>query len=282
MGTVRGSSSAGSRRAAARDESGLALVVAIVVMMLLTTALAVAIALTSANARHAHYSNGGIRASAAPEAGLNNALAQLTALYPFPSSAGSSGGTITSPSPPPQYDGVTVRWSGTFNSTTKTWTGTGTGTAANPAGGAGSARRARAKVGVAVTPPELPYGFFANDPTADCTSISGNKAITVSVYVASCLGVGGNGSVEEPAASGPQSVTIKVGKSLTISGSAHIGTSARPVKFAAVETCPSATCPATSAPASRLWASIYAPFSAVSLPGVNANEVYALANWSGA
>jgi hypothetical protein len=71
-----------SRSPLVRDERGIALVMALAVVLVLTVLLASVIFLTSSSARDAQHSNAGQKARALAEAGLNNALAVLSANYP--------------------------------------------------------------------------------------------------------------------------------------------------------------------------------------------------------
>src|SRR5947209_5635375 len=65
-----------------RDESGIALVMALGIMLVLTIALGTTIYLAASAARDAQRTNGGQKAYALGEAGVNNAIAALNTNYP--------------------------------------------------------------------------------------------------------------------------------------------------------------------------------------------------------
>ena len=103
---------------------------------MLTIALATTITFTSESGRHSQSSNAGQKAYALAEAGINNAVAQLSPHY-----VNNTTGTPTdgswNPGPPGgvpvSTSSGTVNWSGSFNSGAGTWSLTGTGAVVNPA-----------------------------------------------------------------------------------------------------------------------------------------------------
>jgi hypothetical protein len=258
-----------------RDERGIALVMALGIMFVLTVALTTTIYFTSATARHANTTNAGQKAYALAEAGVNNAIAQIAPHYPNPSTPGDSS-WVGIPAPV----SLGTNWSGSFDSGTNVWSLTGIGTVKNPTGGADITRTVTAKVPVTLGPPPFTrYGFFVDDAVGPCPSLSGNNAITVPIYAKGCLNLDGDLAVEEPNPSGPTSVFVNVGGQLNVSGSAHVGTVARPIDWlAAGGGCNAGACPA----ASNVHAQTYGTFFPVALPTVDMTAEYAKANWSAA
>ena len=121
-----------------RDESGIALVMALGIMLVLTITLTSVITFTASGARDSHRVNAGQKATALAEAGVNNALAVLTANYP---------GVVTYPGNPnlltsrtTNYSSGSVTWSGVLESAPSTvfwndqWRITSIGSVQNPTG----------------------------------------------------------------------------------------------------------------------------------------------------
>jgi hypothetical protein len=264
-------------RLALRDERGIALVMAIGIMLVLTIAVTTVIFFTSAGARHANISNAGQKAYAIAEAGLAGAISEIAPHYPNSSSAGDNSwvtGSLRT------YPGGHVSWTGSFDPTTEIWSLTGTGTVKNPTGGADITRTVNAKIPVTLGPPPFTrYGLFVDDAIGDCPSLSGNNIITVPVYAKGCLELSGDFGIEEPNASGPTSVSVNVGGDLKDnSGSAHVGTIARPIDWLGAGNCNGGLCPGTG----DFRARRYGRHMPVALPTVDMNAQYAKANWSAA
>jgi Tfp pilus assembly protein PilX len=257
-----------------RDERGIALIMALGILFVLTITLGTVFYVTSASARHANTSNAGQKAYALAEAGVNNAIAQIASHYPNPTTPFDSSWVVGTPSPVP-YSTGTTQWSGSFNS--GVWSLTGTGTVKNPTGGAVITRTVTAKVPVTLGPPPFTrYGFFVDDAVGPCPSLSGTNAITVPIYARGCLDLDGDLAVEEPNPSGPTSVFINVGGQLNVTGSAHVGTVARPIDWlAAGGGCNGGACPA----ASNVHAQTYRTYFPIALPTVDMTAEYAKANW---
>lgn len=257
-----------------RDETGIALVMALGIMLVLTIALTTVIALTADGARDAGRTNAAQKAHSLAEAGVNNALAQLTAYYPSALKQGTSGGSLSGG--PTTYDGVTVSWSGAFNPITGRWELVGTGTVKNPTGGSNIVRTATAKISLTDVTPYSRFGIYASDPTAGCTTLAGGISVNVPVYVASCLTTNGNygtypAKIWEP--NTPASVFVQVGGTLTVNNNAPIGTTVKPIKFVAAGSIVGAgNIHAGASPALPLLGELH----------VDAQAIYSRANWSGA
>jgi hypothetical protein len=272
----------------------MALIMALGIMMVLTLALASVIYLSAAGARDAKRTNGGQKAYALAEAGLNNVLAQVAANYPNSVLAGNDAWAAPPAGGPVSYEGGTVTWGGQFEGVgcpSSTWCLTGTGAVANPTGpGAPSiSRTVRARITVsAAPPPYVPYGLFSGDPTAACTILQGGVSINVPVYIASCLTLGGN--ADSPPApdskakiweqNTPATVTVQVGGVLTLNGGVTVGTATKDVKLISAASC-------VPSPCTTRANGFYGPIASPPLPpipsaSVNASTVYNSANWSGA
>ncbi len=268
-------------RALARlqDESGIALVMALGIMLVLAIVFTTTIFFTSASVRHANNSNAGQKAYALAETGVNNAIAQIAPRYPNQTTAGDPSwlvGTMTKP-----YGANNAAWWGSWSGSTNsgTWTLTGKGTVRNPTGGADITRTVTAKIDVwLVPPPFTKYGLFVNSSVLD-TDVSGNNTITVPVYAAGDLSLGGSVKIQEPASSGttPETTTVSVNVGGTLSGSGHVGTSAKKINWlAAGGGCDGGACP-NGAHAHTIGTHV-----PVALPTINMATQYGKANWSAA
>jgi Tfp pilus assembly protein PilV len=270
------------RRVLARvvhEESGVALIMALGTMLVLTIALTSTIYMTSASQRHAQISNAEQKASALAEAGINNAVAQLSTQYPSEHKEGTGGGVLT-PGTTTNSTGTTS-WSGTFDATSERWLLTGIGSVANPTGGSSIVRTTKAKIGLSLIATWTSYGLFTGDPTAACTDLKGGISVNVPVYVASCLNVGGNPGTAEAKiyeSHTPASVTVQVGGQLSLSGGQTVGTSAHPVKWVSAGSCLPAPCGA----ASGEYALSYPSNAPIQMPSVDAQAIYNKALWSAA
>lgn len=131
------------------DEGGFALIMALGALTVLSFVIISAITYTSSNSREASASKANQAAYVLAEAGINNAVAVLN-VTTTPLAANLLPGTTTT------YDGGTVTWSGTLDTSnpnvscpghTACWKITATGTTRNPAGGSRpETRTLRAKV----------------------------------------------------------------------------------------------------------------------------------------
>ena len=272
----------------------MALVMALGIMMVLTLTLGSVIYMTTASARDAQRTNGGQKAYALAEAGLNNVLAQVAANYPNSVSAGNSAWAASPAGGPVSYEGGTVTWSGQFEGAgclSSTWCLTGTGSVANPTGPGAPriSRTVRARITVsAAPPPYVPYGLFSGDPTAACTILQGGISVNVPVYIASCLTLGGN--ADSPPApttkskiwdpNTPATVTVQVGSVLTLNGGTTVGTPTKDVKLISAASCVPSPC---TTRANGFYGPIASPpLTPIPSASVNASTVYSSANWSGA
>ncbi len=191
----------------AHDESGVVLVLSLMVLVIVGIVLVVGINLGTESSSHAARSNAGAQAFALAQAGVNDAVAQLSPHYvantTTPGDNSWVGGTQST-----SVGGVS--WSGTFDSSADRWSLTGTGTVVNPAApGSQLVRTAKATVDVSVTntlPFAFRYQYFMQDPTAcppaSPNSITNSGGANLAIYVAGCLNVTGASRVVEPAAPG--------------------------------------------------------------------------------
>jgi hypothetical protein len=178
------------------DERGVAVVMAAGIMGVLAALVAGAVAFTAANARSADRSNADQKAYALAEAGMNNALAVLSAAY--------ATGTITVYGTPPNllplratsYDGGTVTWGGQYAS--NAWGLISTGTVKSPIAGTADIKRvlrASVPVTLAATKGSTPiwnYVYSAAGPSAGNTTSACDTTLDQNVRVMSPLYVVGN------------------------------------------------------------------------------------------
>jgi hypothetical protein len=257
------------------------------IMLVVSIALTATIYFTSATARHANTSNAGQKAYALAEAGVNNAIGQLASHYPNPTTPGpTTPGDlwVGSPSPVP-YGSGTTQWSGLFDSEMKVWTLTGIGKVKNPTGGSDITRTVTAKVRVTLGPPPFTrYGLFVDDAIGPCTEMNGDNTITVPIYAAGCLSLGGGVTIVEPSSnpSDPTTVSANVGGQLSVSGSSHVGTDSREINWVGTKDgCnPHPAGVPCGDVAGVIRAESYGTYLPVHLPAVDADTEYGKANWS--
>jgi hypothetical protein len=170
-----------SMRRILRDESGIALVMAVGIMAVLMITGSAVVYYAGSNTRSAEHSADEAKALNAAEAGMNYARAVL-----WNSTTPTSSSALPSSSSPGQVtlEGATVRYWGSYDSTTKVWTITGTGTFTNPTGGtAPVSRTTTSQVLVSSTPALDPaWGYLFAD-TSSCTLLQNNLAIDAPIYV---------------------------------------------------------------------------------------------------
>jgi hypothetical protein len=263
----------------AHDESGVVLVFALMMLIVLTTLIVLGVDYGTQSSRHASRSNAGDQAYGLAQAGLNDAVAQLSPHYVSnTTTAGDDtwvGGTQSTSL-------GTVSWTGSFDAGTNHWSLTGTGTVDNPAApGSSLVRTAKATVDVG-NATALPFAFgfqyFMYDPTACApaaqNSVTNSGAANLSVYVAGCLSITGASRIVEPSAPGG-TLDVYVGGLLSIANSSSsIGGTAgnpstNPWPIHSVDTpggCKFATGPVTACgPTDYVWANAYS--TAVVPPG---------------
>ena len=213
-----------------RDERGIALVMALGIVLVLTIALTTVITLTAASARDSHRVNAGQKATALAEAGLNNAVAVLTAHYPgtvtYP-----GDGTLLTPPRVNSYPSGSVRWSGTIEPAPSAapwndeWRITSIGTVTNPTG-PGSAPVTRTMR--AIVPIVLPEVIEVDPGSSSLNWVYANQDIRFAqsvivrspVYAKRDLRIEGTAKIAEtiPAnASGPERPNkVAVGRNLSL------------------------------------------------------------------
>jgi hypothetical protein len=140
---------------------------------------------------------------------MNNAIAKVqiakrdTTQMPAQPTSATSGGQLTTFS-----NGVTARWGGSYNATTKVWTLKSIGSVPNPTGPTASALTRTITETMTLTPP--PYSFVALNTSCDNHTLlvetGGDLTVTNAMYVNSCnspsdafdiFGTGGN--ISDPA-----------------------------------------------------------------------------------
>jgi Tfp pilus assembly protein PilX len=234
-----------------RDESGIALVLALMVMFVLTIVTTTVIFYTTSNQHASQLSltrDGSYRLA---EAGINNALAVLGSPPDVATGIGNNaldpnvlcglpGKTYTSTNPctiKDTYDNGYVLWTGVLNMGTATWTVTSTGYVANTDINGGTTYSTRTlTVNVAVHPtltqplntPVWNY-IYATKPASTPASTC-DETLSNTVNLASPFYVEGNLCLQQSSQISKGPLVVK-GR-LTITQSAHVGTSAVPLSDA--------------------------------------------------
>jgi Tfp pilus assembly protein PilX len=223
-----------------RDESGISLIIALGMTLVLSLTTVGVVQYTSSGSRTSSISRSYVIAQSLAEAGLNNAQARLAdpannALTPSlltPTSGGVTCPDAVNTCFQDAYEGGTVQWFGSFNSTTNVWTITSWGLTTNPTDPTQTIRRRM----LATTPVVADSTQVANatawnyvlatktsNSTTCDTWINENVVSDVSFYVAGNLCVDNNGYVLEPDHAKPVTVTV-LGK-LKISNNGAVGQS---------------------------------------------------------
>lgn len=179
------------RRLNLGDERGIALVMAMLVLTVLAIALSSSIYFTGANQRTASYAKQAQVATTLAEAGINDAVAVL---------ANNPSYLNHSDLLPPRtntYEGGTVTWSGTLDTTNLIWVIRATGTVANPTGPTAAPIRktmtAKAQISL-TTPPgqNLEIWNWLYSPAYSGAAGVCDTTIDQQVTIAANLWVGGN------------------------------------------------------------------------------------------
>ena len=237
-------------RARAARAEGFALVVALAFLTVLSLAAVGAWGAATSNERSFDRDRQVTRALAIGEAGLNNAIATLTAIQTPQSSLAPASGTLDGGSW--SYTAARAQDDPAGHPDEYTWTIVATGVAPDHTTTRIVSTRVKETVtqttqeqtATSTTPPSAVYGYgvFLGDPASDCaTSGSGNlfsasAQVTVPIYVAGSLCISGGGSpiVAEPAGSSG-TVTFYVGKIFkTQSNASPVGTSSAHLASATV------------------------------------------------
>lgn len=235
-------------RRIAHEQRGQALVLALGVTMVLVIMAAALATVVVSSESGAGRDTQEVRAIDLGRTGLNYGTAYLSQWLTTNDSTGAqpvgtSIGSQSTPQSSTSVDGGTVSWWAT-KTAADTWTVYADGTSKT-----GTVRhesiQIKGVVSGGIQTPQDPiygYGYAMADPSADCTSVTpppnggdllGNSAaITVPIFIASslCLSGGGSPLIAEPSASGPQIVSLYVGKVYQTQGnSSPVGTSSRPI-----------------------------------------------------
>jgi Tfp pilus assembly protein PilX len=222
---------------ARRNDEGMALVLAVLIVAILTISVTATLELvastqtTSARARQA------AAAFSAAEAGLDLGANQVVATET--GSAQANGTTLTGAQ---TVDGNPVSWSASKAGDGSTWTVNVTATSPN-----GKVVRTLQEqlepqtVTTAGSPSAVyGYGFFMADPTADCTTgtgdtIGNSSLVTEPVFIASSLCISGGGGPLIANPSGGSPITVYIGgKFQTQGNSSPIGTSSNLLSSATI------------------------------------------------
>ncbi len=207
------------------DERGIALVMALGFLVVVSIVVFSAIDYSTANGRTSRYNVARQQVDALAQAGVNNAEAVLS---------NPTNNALTStllPSTTTTYDGGTVTWSGTLNSSTSTWTITSTGNANNPSGAATVTRTLTATILVSPTLTQ-PLNNQAWNYIYDWgTGNTCDMTLANTVNVASPLYIDGNLCMQNSATITKGPLVVK--GSVTMSQSANgVGSSATPINEA--------------------------------------------------
>jgi hypothetical protein len=247
---------AGRARLASEDGQSLVLVLVLTATMVIMAAALATIITGSVSSSGRDTQE--VRAIDLGQTGLNYGVSYMTQYLANNDSAGSlpvnsTVGTSAAPQYSGSVDGGTVKWWAT-KTASDTWTVYSSGTSATGVQRSESIQMKGVVTNTTqsstISTPQNPiygYGYAMADPNADCASVTppanggdllGNSAaITVPVFIASslCLSGGGSPLIAEPNASGPQSVSLYVGKIYKTTGnSSPVGTSSRPIASATI------------------------------------------------
>ena len=203
-----------------RQEEGIALVLALAMTVSLGIMVATAMYYTTASAHGASRSHFDVKTTALAEAGLNNAFSTL-----YAAQDPTMPGAVPQQLRVPLGDGY-VTWFGTLDQSTKVWTLTGTAYMRNPTGGAeivktvtGSAHLGTSTHGSANN---AVWNYVYADDLTTCTTLANSVNISVPLYVRGNLCLTNSAQVSGAYA-------LNVGGTVTISNSAHVGSSSVPL-----------------------------------------------------
>jgi len=219
-----------------RDESGVALVIVLICVGALTIATAGLSTLVTSNTKAFGRDRQTARAFNVAEAGLNFGVSRLTTYDP--SGALAVNSTIGSSDSPQLFtlDGGTGNggwWAEKIAPTV--WSVHAR--AISPNGSLSRQVAVNASTNTTVTNFQASlawgYGLFVASPSG-CTTVVGNSAVTMPVFIKSDVCFQGSSGVQEPSSSGPKRVTLYVGGKLTTGGGATVGTSSRKIISATI------------------------------------------------
>jgi len=207
-----------TKRALLREE-GIALVLALGFMVVLGITTTTAMYYTTMNQHSASFSHGTISASALAEAALNNAYSELAAAHdPSLPSAVPAQNLVP-------FGAGTISWSGSYNTTTKTWTLTGTGVLHNPTGGADIVKTVTATAHLGTSTHgdanNAVWNYVYADSLSTCTTLANSVNINVPFYIRGNLCLNNSSQVSGYA--------LQVGGHVQLNNSSHIGANGAPL-----------------------------------------------------
>jgi hypothetical protein len=236
-------------RSTASGEEGIALVIAVLILAVVSVAASAAILYTSTSQQDAYSKKAGQTAYSLAQAGLSNAMAQLTTHYydaggqptnnttpgdpswaPTGSQQSTSSTTACTSSSTCAAWSATLDTTGPFTGTQKAaWHITATGTVPNPSSSGVLTRTVKVDVPVNQPPEKVPPPALLNSiysgqaPSGGCDMTSSQGVVFTSpVYVKGNFCVVQQSGVESPS-------TLSVGGWLDTSQGGHVGTSAGPI-----------------------------------------------------
>jgi Tfp pilus assembly protein PilX len=128
------------------------------------------------------------------------------------------------------------------------------------------------------------YGLFVSNPGPGCFTPQGTADITISVYVNGCIKVSGSAGIQEPTTSTGNTIKVFALTSISVTGSAEIGKSTKKIKSITALNCTdgngksAANC--SQADTAHVHSNQYnGTGAALTKPAVNADTVYAKADW---
>lgn len=210
-----------SRLRLLRHERGSALVIVLGMLLVLAISTAAVLDYTSTNARSANYSEAGQIAFALAEAGLNEAAATLSE---NPGPRESIGPTSKS------FEGGSVTWSGTENTTYHLWTITATSTVRNPTGGSPVQRTLTRTVRVVYNPgisggnEAWNYLYAGAESWEGCSLFQNSFETTSPVFIKNDLCMAQSATIK-----GGSGNVVKVGGHITFANTSKIGEPGSPV-----------------------------------------------------
>ena len=163
-------------------EQGQALPLVLGLMLIIGISVVTVLALSSASSRDARRENSGNVALSVAEAGVANAISQLSnAARPLDPSVLPSSGS-------PQVDSVsggTVSWYGSLSG--DTWTVTATSSVPNPAGGGALSRTVTVNARVGSTAMNPAWSAIYSDDPSSCLTLGSSVQVTEPLYVRGSL-----------------------------------------------------------------------------------------------
>ena len=212
-----------------RREEGVALVLAIQLTFVLLVVIGVCIYYMTSNQDHAAYSRSNQVAFSLAEAGYNNAMSVLN------NASNPKSSTILPPASSPAtdsltYPGGTIKWWGSYNSTTQTWTISGRGILPAPNSNANITRTVTQQVRIGANGANLPasaspaWGYIYVDNLG-----GGCLVLSNSVTMAEPLYISGNVCMDNTAWIKATASPLIVGGYISTQNSAKVGSATQPL-----------------------------------------------------